>query len=144
MRLGLISSSARGIASLAIALLAAACSSAGSSDAPARAPEPEFVVRDGLHAAGAVSRQALAGMTPYKGPDGRLVYLSISPCCDMFNKLYDADGRFICAPSGGFTGQGDGRCPHWVSRLLWPQPADPAASNPSHVAETHSGENPSP
>lgn len=51
-------------------------------------------------------------------PDGRPVYLFTAPCCDIGNPLYDAEGRFICAPSGGFTGQGDGKCPAWVHDAL--------------------------
>ena len=41
---------------------------------------------------------------------GRTVYYIPSPCCDQFNPLYDASGTVICAPDGGFTGRGDGRC----------------------------------
>jgi hypothetical protein len=41
---------------------------------------------------------------------GRQAYLLMSPCCDLVNHLYSADGRFLCAPSGGLTGRGDGRC----------------------------------
>lgn len=132
---------ARWIPTLAVVLLTTACGGATSPLPPAQGPKPDFVVRENLHATGTAPRQALAGMTRYPGPDGRPVYLSMSPCCDQFNKLYDADGRFICAPSGGLTGQGDGRCPRWVARRQWPQPAEPAASNPSRVAETRSDEN---
>lgn len=41
---------------------------------------------------------------------GRPAYLLNSPCCDQFNYLYDAEGRILCAPSGGLSGRGDGRC----------------------------------
>lgn len=41
---------------------------------------------------------------------GSTAYLFVAPCCDQFNVLYDADGRRLCAPSGGITGRGDGRC----------------------------------
>ncbi|CAF2432111.1 unnamed protein product [Rotaria sp. Silwood2] len=37
-------------------------------------------------------------------------YLLSSNCCDQFNDLYDKSCNRICAPSGGFTGQGDGQC----------------------------------
>ncbi len=136
----LLPSPIRWFATLAVVLLAA-CGGATPTPPPAQGPEPDFVVRESLHAVGTVSRQALAGMTRYQGPDGQPVYLSMPPCCDLFTKLYDADGRFICAPSGGLTGQGDGRCPGWVGRLVRPQPPEPAASNPRRVAETRSGEN---
>lgn len=39
-----------------------------------------------------------------------LVYLISPGCCDMFSELYDDKCNFICAPSGGFTGKGDGKC----------------------------------
>jgi Domain of unknown function (DUF6970) len=42
---------------------------------------------------------------------GNVVYFISSPCCDQYNYLYDFDGNIICAPSGGFIGTGDGRCP---------------------------------
>jgi len=42
---------------------------------------------------------------------GRTVYYIPAACCDQFNSLYDASGAIICAPDGGFTGTGDGRCP---------------------------------
>ncbi len=38
------------------------------------------------------------------------MYLFSSNCCDQFNTLYDESCNRICAPSGGFTGRGDGRC----------------------------------
>ncbi|MCO4095355.1 MAG: hypothetical protein HEQ37_19225 [Acidovorax sp.] len=54
------------------------------------------------------------GITKYVF-DGRNYWLIISPCCDMFNYLYNAEGQVLCAPSGGFTGQGDGRCPAGIT-----------------------------
>jgi YHS domain-containing protein len=41
---------------------------------------------------------------------GQTMYLFSSNCCDQFINLYDATCNRICAPSGGFTGQGDGQC----------------------------------
>jgi hypothetical protein len=41
---------------------------------------------------------------------GKKVYLFSADCCDQFNYLYDKDCNVICAPSGGFTGRGDGAC----------------------------------
>jgi hypothetical protein len=46
---------------------------------------------------------------------GEPAYLIRSPCCDKFDYFYDAGGHVLCAPSGGFTGRGDGSCPD-VSR----------------------------
>jgi hypothetical protein len=42
---------------------------------------------------------------------GNSAYLIPSPCCDKFDYFYDARGVIVCAPSGGFTGRGDGSCP---------------------------------
>jgi YHS domain-containing protein len=41
---------------------------------------------------------------------GQTMYLMSSSCCDQFNNLYDENCNRICAPSGGFTGRGDGKC----------------------------------
>ena len=41
---------------------------------------------------------------------GQIVFLFSSNCCDQYNTLYDQSCNYICAPSGGFTGQGDGLC----------------------------------
>ena len=54
---------------------------------------------------------------------GGSAYLFVAPCCDQFNVLYDATGQRLCAPSGGFTGRGDGRCKAPLtmsaSRVVW-------------------------
>jgi hypothetical protein len=42
---------------------------------------------------------------------GRIHYLAPAPCCDRLDPLFDAEGRYVCAPSGGFAGGGDRRCP---------------------------------
>ena len=114
-------------ATLALTVLASACSSVDEPVAPE--PESDFVVRDSLHATEKVDAQALARMARHVGPDGQLVYLHMALCCDQYNKAYNADGRYLCAPSGGFTGLGDGRCPAWVRKLRLSPPAL-AASNP--------------
>lgn len=56
--------------------------------------------------------------------NGKNVYLVTAPCCDQFNVVYDDSCRAICAPSGGFTGRGDGKCPDFeknamLVRLIW-------------------------
>lgn len=40
----------------------------------------------------------------------KIFYLIASSCCDRFNPLLDGECRTICSPSGGFIGQGDGKC----------------------------------
>jgi len=42
--------------------------------------------------------------------NGKRVFLFTSPCCDQYNPLYDENCNYICSPSGGFTGAGDGKC----------------------------------
>jgi len=39
------------------------------------------------------------------------VYLTVPDCCDQYISVYSAQCTFICAPSGGFSGKGDGKCP---------------------------------
>jgi hypothetical protein len=56
--------------------------------------------------------------------DGQTMYYVPPQCCDQFSSLYDAGGNVICAPDGGLTGQGDGRCPDFFEKrtheqLIW-------------------------
>jgi hypothetical protein len=58
---------------------------------------------------------------------GKHVYLFSSNCCDQYNILYDGNCNTICAPSGGFTGKGDGKCSDFNTaakfvKLLWKDP----------------------
>ncbi len=58
---------------------------------------------------------------------GQQVYFIPAQCCDQFSQLYDASGTLMCAPNGGFTGKGDGRCPDFASlrtdeTLIWQDP----------------------
>jgi hypothetical protein len=55
---------------------------------------------------------------------GKKVYLFTAQCCDFYNMVYDDSCKNICAPSGGFTGRGDGKCPDFDStaklvRTIW-------------------------
>lgn len=68
---------------------------------------------------------------------GAPAFYLVSPCCDQFNPLLDAGGKEICSPSGGFTGAGDGKCPHPMDAgtgaiRLWahPEQQDPPAVPP--------------
>ncbi len=52
------------------------------------------------------------------------VYLTLPDCCDQFISVYTAQCTFICAPSGGFSGSGDGNCPDFYKEakegvLIW-------------------------
>jgi hypothetical protein len=40
---------------------------------------------------------------------GKTVYYVAAPCCDRLNYVYDADGKKLGSPDGGFSGRGDGR-----------------------------------
>ena len=42
--------------------------------------------------------------------NGKTVFLFTAPCCDQWNELYDDSCKIICAPTGGITGRGDGKC----------------------------------
>ena len=44
------------------------------------------------------------------GLKGNYVYLFNLECCDLPTPLYDHQGRYICSPGGGISGQGDGKC----------------------------------
>jgi len=47
--------------------------------------------------------------------NGKTVYYVPPICCDQYSTLYDACGNVICAPDGGFTGNGDGQCPDFFT-----------------------------
>jgi len=52
------------------------------------------------------------------------VYYVPPQCCDQFSTLYDFKGNIMCAPDGGFTGNGDGKCPDFFEKrtdekLIW-------------------------
>jgi uncharacterized protein DUF6970 len=43
--------------------------------------------------------------------NGRVVFYVPPSCCDVPGELYDGYGNLICAPDGGITGDGNGKCP---------------------------------
>jgi len=56
--------------------------------------------------------------------NGKKVYYFSSNCCDQYNNLVDSDCQVICAPSGGITGKGDGKCNDFTTvakhtRQIW-------------------------
>jgi hypothetical protein len=58
---------------------------------------------------------------------GQQVYLVTADCCDQYTTVYDTCLNVLCAPSGGFTGRGDGRCPDFNEKatdkkLVWRDP----------------------
>ena len=55
---------------------------------------------------------------------GRTVYYIPAQCCDQYSRLYNTKGKQICAPDGGLTGSGDGKCTDFMSKrsnehLIW-------------------------
>ena len=61
---------------------------------------------------------------------GQVVFYVAPRCCDMYSTLYDANGTVLCAPDGGLSGGGDGRCPDFIAqktneKILW-RPRSPA------------------
>jgi hypothetical protein len=58
---------------------------------------------------------------------GQRVYLVTADCCDQYTTVYDACLNVLCAPSGGITGRGDGKCPDFnekasEKKLVWRDP----------------------
>jgi hypothetical protein len=54
----------------------------------------------------------------------KLFYAISADCCDRFTTVVDANCNYVCAPSGGFTGRGDGKCPDFFNnakhvQLAW-------------------------
>ncbi len=59
--------------------------------------------------------------TEYKS---KTVYYVRAACCDQYSQLYDEQGEVLCAPDGGITGKGDGKCIDFGSerkelQLIW-------------------------
>ncbi len=55
--------------------------------------------------------------------DEQTYYYITSDCCDQYNYLYDDKCKEVCAPDGGITGTGDGKCPDFngpiEKTLVW-------------------------
>jgi hypothetical protein len=56
--------------------------------------------------------------------EGKRVYLISADCCDFFTIAVDTDCNYVCAPSGGITGRGDGKCKEFgtsakMIRVVW-------------------------
>jgi hypothetical protein len=50
-----------------------------------------------------------ADVTEYRY-GGKRVFLFSSNCCDQYNEVLDEKCNYVCAPSGGMTGEGDRKC----------------------------------
>ena len=56
--------------------------------------------------------------------NNQLVYYVPPQCCDQYSTLYDGEGAILCAPDGGITGKGDGKCSDFFDKrsnelLIW-------------------------
>jgi hypothetical protein len=56
--------------------------------------------------------------------EGKQVFLFSSPCCDRYNEVFDIYCNYVCAPSGGYNGKGDGKCVSFkdaaqLVKLIW-------------------------
>lgn len=56
--------------------------------------------------------------------NNKRVFLFSADCCDFFNLLFDENCQYVCAPTGGITGQGDFKCPYFTKnakmvKLVW-------------------------
>lgn len=61
---------------------------------------------------------------------GKRTFLFNAPCCDQYHVLYDESCGYVCAPSGGLTGQGDRKCNEFDTeakyvRLVWKDEREP-------------------
>jgi len=116
----------RNLAILAAAVLAAILLLAGCSSTPTQSPNPEWVDQLARKFAREPVGNPPQSIWRYEY-NGQVVYYVPAQCCDMFSTLYDADGTEICAPNGGITGTGDGRCKDFMSQktgeqLIWQDP----------------------
>lgn len=57
--------------------------------------------------------------------EGETVWVADFGCCDMFVEVYDATCTYLCAPEGGLTGAGDGRCPTFFDEARFVEQAWP-------------------
>ena len=49
--------------------------------------------------------------------DSKTYFYITADCCDQFNYLYTTNCEIVCAPDGGFSGNGDGNCPTFTSEI---------------------------
>jgi hypothetical protein len=56
--------------------------------------------------------------------NGETVYFVPQRCCDVMSVVYRSDGAVLCHADGGYTGNGDGRCPDFFAarrneHIIW-------------------------
>ena len=101
----------------------------GCSSGPVRyvSPYPTPWVKQQIAAYEASTLQNSSRVRQSVTYEGKRAYLIPSPCCDQYDYLYDASGVILCAPSGGFTGGGDGSCPDVLATAAERRAGDSAA-----------------
>jgi len=100
------------------------CRSAPRAAEP-RAPDWLAAKIEGFQDSASANPPDLVASYTYQG---RLVYYVSPRCCDQYSVLYDSTGAELCAPDGGITGRGDGRCPEFIAqrtneKILWRRPS---------------------
>jgi len=67
-------------------------------------------------------RNPPAQVWEWKVDDKKYYYIS-SDCCDQYNYLFDDKCNVVCAPDGGISGKGDGKCLNFSTSiektLIW-------------------------
>ena len=110
-------------------VLLSACGGGAAIQAPDAVPallDPATAMQRIAAYEAAPGSTAAAGMAKYLF-QGNPLWLIPSPCCDQFNYLYTATGTALCAPSGGITGGGDGKCPAGITQVANTPGADTRA-----------------
>jgi len=98
-----------------------ACGGAGSGSDPTPVPTPVANLIHQLQTQPPANPPAYIARYEYRG---QVVYYIPPRCCDIFSDLYDGSGQLVCHPDGGVAGDGDGRCPDFLSQrrnetILW-------------------------
>lgn len=107
--------------SLAIALTFISCQSLNLPDGTPRC------IRDEIGQLSKAGKQnPPAEVWKWQVGDKTYYYFN-APCCDQYSRLVDESCNFVCAPDGGFTGKGDGKCPdlsNAAKTLVWKDTRD--------------------
>lgn len=116
---------------------------AGSGAGGERRAHPEFVQKMIARFQGGPPENPPRTVTRYDYK-GQTVYYVSAPCCDFQTELYDTQGKLICAPDGGITGRGDGKCPDFnrVKKdplVVWQDTRKPGGKPPGKTGPSPKG-----
>lgn len=96
-------------------------------DAPTTDANPPTTSDDGMPCADAFDRDDPAVLEVHRYLWNDVPHLLFrADCCDRYDQvLRQSDCAYVCAPSGGFSGEGDGECPDFFDQALdrgqvWP------------------------